>query len=84
MMAGDPVTFFMYHDVRDPDATPFPKRYVGTSFLTPSQFDGQLDYVTKHYHVVPLVFDGRSCVFNAEPSVPDGACRSRHGAISKT
>jgi methionyl-tRNA formyltransferase/peptidoglycan/xylan/chitin deacetylase (PgdA/CDA1 family) len=54
MTLHDPVTFFMYHDVRDPDATGFPRRYIGTSFLTPSQFDGQLDYVTKHYRVVAL------------------------------
>jgi methionyl-tRNA formyltransferase/peptidoglycan/xylan/chitin deacetylase (PgdA/CDA1 family) len=54
MTPPDAVTFFMYHDVRDPDSTAFPRRYSGTSFLTPSQFDGQLDYVTTHYRVVAL------------------------------
>src|SRR5262245_47015562 len=44
----------MYHDVRDPNATRFPRRYQGTSFLTPAQLEGQLDYIARHYNVVRM------------------------------
>lgn len=48
-------TILMYHDIRDFDRTSFPRRYEGTSFLTPAEFAAQLDYIEERYAVISLV-----------------------------
>lgn len=44
----------MYHDVRNPEQTAFPRRYEGTSFLTTLQFKQQLDFLESRYAIVSL------------------------------
>ena len=54
MLEDRPPVILMYHDVRDPDQTAYPRRYEGTSFLTTLQFEQQLDYLESRYTIVSL------------------------------
>lgn len=54
MPEDDLSIILMYHDVRDPHETSFPRRYDGTSFLTTLQFQQQLDFLESHYHIISL------------------------------
>lgn len=43
---------FMYHDIRNPEDTPFPNRYKLRSFLTEKQFLAQLKYISERYVII--------------------------------
>jgi peptidoglycan/xylan/chitin deacetylase (PgdA/CDA1 family) len=45
----------MYHDVRDPESTAFPRRYRLRSFLSPARLRVQLDDIARAFAVVSLV-----------------------------
>ena len=43
---------FMYHDIRDPRQSPFPRRLTLRSFVSPAQFKCQLKFITENYIVI--------------------------------
>jgi peptidoglycan/xylan/chitin deacetylase (PgdA/CDA1 family) len=61
----------MYHDVRDPEATAFPRRYRLRSFLSPQRLAEQLDDIVRAFHVVPLADFGAALTGKA--GLPDRA-----------
>ena len=62
------LTIVMYHYVRDPDRSRFPDMNV----RTPAEFEGQLDYVERHYEPVRLA-DVRAA-HAGEGDLPEHAC----------
>jgi len=43
---------FMYHDIRDPQESSFPRRLTLRSFVSPAQFKWQLKFITENYRVI--------------------------------
>lgn len=43
---------FMYHDIRDLNETPFPKRYALRSFLRKAQFKSQIEKLKNYYEII--------------------------------
>jgi peptidoglycan/xylan/chitin deacetylase (PgdA/CDA1 family) len=50
----DPISVFMYHDVRDFDSTLFPDRYKLKSFIHPSQLEFQLDIIQQDFNTISV------------------------------
>ena len=46
------INAFMYHDIRNPKESFFPRRLTLRSFMSPLQFKRQLKFITENYRVI--------------------------------